>query len=485
MKRLILLLVAVTSLISILVCTIFSANIDDGFSAVLFYPAIYLVSFILIYASGRDREGVGRVTIGIYQALQWLRMVLLPALGAACGYFTESAEFVTHSAAVTASWLVLWECVLTSILICFILRFSKKKAPLTRQPEYELAGNRSIYFLFVLAAIVVYFLRGRGSYTLLSLDVNSVRVSQTESGNNLIVSSIIGYGLSFIVILSVYFAYLRYRRTKKKQYIWIALLIGILRILIIPAGSESRLGIVYSMGALLLLLPLLFPQEKKWIIRGVVIAAAVVIGLMTVYKVFHAFLYESYSEALEAGISDFGLQDAASQIDIYFYGARNVARNIAISEHISLTWSTFLNDFVRNTFGLSFFAGNSTNLTIAKYNLYIYRGTAKAGYLYSSAAYGYQFFGFVLAPFAAGINLLISLLIERILNRIRYLDIYYILSIVYIRFIVSMFACFPLIWNYASRTLVIGVLIIGGASLLKKHTRSSRQTEEKEVALNP
>lgn len=485
MKRLFPVVLA-TSLLSLLICVLFADRVDDGFFAVAFYPAAFLISFLALCLGARGKSTGGKLTVGIFLALQWMRLVLLPAIGTVSGYFSEDTDYITHEAATTASWLFLWENVVATFVCYLILRFAKggkaevgidsTNSPITGpEPEYQLAGNRWVYVLFILVAVVVYFLRGRGMYTFLSLELDKTRASQSETNVNLVISSVVGYGLNFIVILSCFFTYLQHRKTQKRSYIWLALVAGILRILIIPSSSESRLGVVYSMGALLLLLPLLFPQYKKMIIRSVLIAALLVVGLMTVYKVFRAFLYDSYYEALERGTTQFDAKMAASQIDIYFYGVRNVAKNIAISQHISLTASTFVNDIVRNTFGLNFFLGDKADLTIAKYNLYIYRGNATAGYLYSSASYGYVFFGVVLAPLATAANLLISFMIERILNRIRYMDVFYILAIVYVRFAASMFACFSFAWNYASRTIVIGILIIGGASLLKKHNHLELQ----------
>lgn len=471
MKRL-LPIVLISSFISFVICLVFTDRVSDGFFAVTFYPIVYCICFFTLYHYAKDKNVGGRITACIYLSLQWLRLVLLPALGSISGYFDESLIYISQQTAEIAAWLLVWEAAATTVVVCIILRYSPQKQRLEVEKEYSLFGNSWIYTVFIFAAFVLYLLRGRGMYTLLRLNLDSTRASQQESDStSLILSSVIGFGLSFFVINSLYFLYRRYNWTKKKKYFVIAIAIAILRILIISTSSESRFSVVYSMGSLLLLLPLLFPEKKRPIYRNVLIAAIAVIGLMTVYKVFRAFLYGSYTEAFRIGADRFDLEMASSQIDVYFYGVRNVAKNIAISQNIELTTSTFLNDIVRNTFGVNFFIGDINDTTILKYNMYIYGGKAAAGHLYSSASYGYVFFGFVLAPVATSINLLLCSWTEKLLSRIRYIDIFYVLSAIFVRFCVSMFACFSFAWNYISRTFVIGAIIIGGAAIFTKRYR--------------
>lgn len=470
MKRL-LPAVVISTLLSLALCVVFSSNLDGGYFAVFSYPLVYLISYVAICMMASDRNAGSRITIYIYLGLQWLRLVLLPAAGCISGYFSESVLSISKEDALTASMLVIWEAVVTTFVCCLLLRYTRKHT-VKAGSAYRLAGNSWAYIVFILVVLVLYILRGRGMYTFMQLDLNSDRASRIErSSSDVMISSIIGFGLDFAVILITFFMYRKHNENKKNKYFWVALIIGILRILILPSSSESRLAIVYTMVSLLLLLPLLFPERKKTIFRGVMIAAASVIGLLTVYKVFHAFLYGSYTAAFMNGMDSFNVNMVSSQIDIYFYGVRNIARNIAVSRNLEQTINTFINDIVRNTFGVHYFFGDVNDTTVLKYNMYIYGGRASSGNLYSSIAYGYVFFGFIFAPLATVVNMLFSAFFEKVLAKTRYIDVFYILSIVYTRFVVSLFACFSLIWNFASRTIVIGALIIGGASLLKEHKR--------------
>ena len=138
--------------------------------------------------------------------------------------------------------------------------------------------------------------------------------------------------------------------------------------------------------------------------------------------------------------------------------------------------NTFFSDLVRNTFGLHYLVKDSTQTTVELYNLFIYNGSQSSGHLYSSLSYGYTYWGAFLAPFATVINIWFASLLEKLLRKTKYIDTFYIVSIVYARMAYMMFACFPLGWNNASRNLILGFLVIGGASLLKNHWGSSGKT---------
>lgn len=228
---------------------------------------------------------------------------------------------------------------------------------------------------------------------------------------------------------------------------------------------------VYLLGAFLFILPQLFPEYKSQIIRYIAIISAAVIGLMTIYKVFAAFLYDSYLAAVKA--SSFGLYDMATQIDIYFYGVKTVARNIAFCRQSNLSLFHSFFDIFRNTFGIHYLFKGTDYTTLEYYNLYLYSGLSTSGHLFSSIAYGYQYLGAILAPLATCFNLVIAFWVEKKLNRIQSLDIYYIISILFVRLSISVFSNFSQSWNVVSRTLIIGMTVIGLSTLFKRRARDS------------
>ena len=200
------------------------------------------------------------------------------------------------------------------------------------------------------------------------------------------------------------------------------------------------------------------------------IIAVIVIGLMTVYKVFAAFLYDSYIEAITA--SSFDLYDMSTQIDVYFYGAKTIARNIEFSSQSSLSIVHLFFDLFRNTFGVHYFFKELDYSTLEYYNLFLYSGSSTSGHLLSSIAYGMQYFGILLAPICTCINIWLSVWVEKKIHQIKYIDVYYIVSILFIRLSLSIFSNFMQTWNVVSRTFVIGMIVIGCSAIFKRRWRS-------------
>lgn len=458
-------LIQLTALISFLICLFNAGNIDGAYSLVIVYPLVYGVFSFIICAMLSNNQAGSRLTVAIYLAIQWLRNVLMPATASLSGYLSSASGVADADSANLATYLCLFELVVTSVLCCFLLKYSKKKKEIEVE-EYTLSGNPMVYTVYVLFAGVLYILFGRTLFTFFSLSLTGSRAAGVD--RNMVLHALIGYGLTFLVILLIYYCYRGYKNTGENKYFWFALAIAIIRIGIISSESENRISILYSMGAFALLLPRLFPKKKKTILRSTIAMAGAMILVMTVYKSFHAFLYDSYLEALSRQSGRFGLFDISSTVNTYFYGVQTVARNLFVSKSVGLSFKTYVADFINNTFGLNRLIKLDTPLTIAQYNEYIYNGRSSSGYLYSAIAYGYEYYSVVLAPLATIINILIVAFIENRLNRIKSIDVFQIICIVFIRFAYTMFACFPMSWNYVSRSLVLGFLIIGGASVFRR-----------------
>ena len=468
MKRFLIYSAVIAAIVAFGICAAFSNNIADEFILVMFYPLLYAVMVIVLGQYLLDKTRSGRITVTIFLVIQFLRAVLLPVLGAISGYFKQITGLLDSNSAALASVLVFVEMIVTFLCACLILRYSRRIPAQAETLPRELSGNIYIYILFVLVAAVLYIWKGEGMYSFFSLDITTdQRASFTEETIGMELSAIISFGLTFLVILLLYWNCRKYQKTGKKRYMYYSLLVMIARICIISSNSEGRLAVLYPTGVALLLLPRLYPRHRGTIVRSVMVVGVAVIGMMTLYKTFHAFLYDSYADALQGGMDDFSMHDAATQIDIYFYGVRNIAKNLYVSDRLSLDFTTMVKDLLRNTFGIHYLFRGGQDTTLELYNLYIYSGELTAGHLYSSLAYGSTYLTPLLAPLATVFNMLLVTGVEKWLRRMRTMDTYYIVGIVYMRMAYNLFACFPLAWNYASRMLLLGFLIIGGASLLK------------------
>ena len=456
-----------TGFISFVICLVFSGNVTSEYFPVMFYPLLYAVMGSFLIPSLMNGNNGGRITSGIFMMLQWLRAVLLPSIGSISGYFSSITYNTDSSSAALASWLFLYELIV-SFATCYVaLRYSKKKES-ARDQITGIQGRASIYIIYILFAVVLYIVRGKGMYSFFRLSLTGIRASMSEADTGLIISTLIEYGLNLLVVVILYYNYKKFLETNQKQYMWFALIVALVRLCIISSFSEGRLSIVYLFGAFLLLLPQLFVRYKKTITRSVSIIAIAVLGMMTIYKSFSAFLYSSYSAAIANGVSNYNMLSLASTIDIYFYGVRDIASNIYVTKQISIPTGTIFVDLLRNTFGLHYFFKGNANTTVALYNLYIYNGLSASGHLYSSLAYGNTYLTPIFAPITTAFNILFAVWIENKLYRIRNIDTYYIVCIAYIRLAATLFCNFPMAWNYASRSLVLGYVVIGFGSFLNR-----------------
>lgn len=455
-----------TAFISCFAC-IFNNKMENGFEYIAIFPVVYILFAMIIFLQLKllkKNKSKGMITIYTFLILQWLRLVLLPLVGSISGYFQYYNFFIDEKSLYTSTLLILLETVFT-FLLCIVIIYYSKSSNNYPIKKFKMLGNKYIYFIFIFISFILFVFYGRNQYSFFVIPLSKERLSSSiliRDGS--ISTSIIDYGLSFFVINYLFWCYKKYRINDEKRYLYLALVGILFRLCLI--SSEGRMSQIYLTGTFLLLLPQLFPKYKKKIIRGILIVSFAVVGLMTVYKVFAAFLYDSYYEAIKQ--SSFELKDTASQIDIYFYGIKTIARNVFYLQQSGLGVFHSIFDILRNTFGLHYFFKGMDYTTLEYYNLFLYNGQSTSGHLFSSIAYGYQYFGLLLAPLCTCFNLVISLFIERSLKKIKYIELYYIVSIIFIRVSLSIFSNFSQTWNVVSRTFIIGMIVIGSSSLFTK-----------------
>lgn len=457
------LLFGLSAITSMIICISYN-NYEKSYSYIGVLPGIFFVFNLLLWLFEDKRRP--KITVYVFLTIQWLRTVLLPLIGTLSGYFSTIGNFATKESTEIALNLTVYETIAMFLTCILCLKMIKYRAT-SSTIQVQLSGNKYIYTAFIFVAIGLFIATGANSYQFFMVQLSSDnRLSFENTSKNNVIEAIIGYGLNFIVILLLYHCAKKYIRTNKSIYVYIALGVSLLRLCLI--ASEGRLSILYLLGTFLIILPRLFPEHKKRLKSLIFLTGVAVIGLLTVYKVYYAFLYDSYTEAIKS--NTFNLGDISSQIDSYFFGIKTLARNIEFCLRSNISIFNLFTDMLKNTFGLHYFMRNQLS-TVQQYNLYIYSGVATSGYLFSSLAYGYLYVGALFAPIFSCINLVIAFFSEKLIFRIKSLDILYIASLIFVRIQYSVFSNFPQSWNIISRTIVIGVLVIGGSSLFEKLRR--------------
>ena len=459
----ILMLLTVSSMVSFITCAI-NETIVEGYQYIYILPICFIIFNIFLYIRIVKFNNIGKVTVLIFTFIQWLRLVILPLVGCSSGYFSQYGRFVDFNSANVAVVMMAYEAIITSIF-AFIIFETSIKMHLEKKSNktFKLYGSKKIYWIFILIAFTLFLGTGANKFHFFVLKLSDERVSTTLGNAGNALDAIIDYGLIILMVVILYYCYTHYNNKHNKKFFYIALSISLLRMCLL--SSEGRMSQIYLLGIFLLLLPNLFPQHKKTIYKCIILISALVLGLMTIYKTFYAFLYDSYLDAIKA--NSMNLKDVSSQIDIYFYGLKTVARNITYTNASDLNVFQSILDILKNTFGIHYAFRNQFS-TVEFYNLYLYSGSETSGHLFSSLAYGILYFGKIFAPMVSCFNVFLAFQFEKLLSKINYLDIYYIVALVFTRFSLSIFSNFPQTWNVVSRTIIISFFVIFGSKLLKK-----------------
>lgn len=399
---------------------------NQSYSTLFILPVTFLFCLIFLL-SGIERR-FNSITIGIIGILLWVRLVLIPLLGV----FDYNYQIKCTDNSNTMNMAVLL-CVYESIIVSFVtFLLSKKRVVTTYICQRELFGNRIVYILFIVFAIVIFGAIGKDMH-LFEFAIKSIgqgeRTEEGLSANILLVRQIISSGLLFLffyIVDNFRRKYLKYRNLK---YVIYSLFCAVLMVCIIV--GERRTSQIYIAFSSCWLLIHLFPKFKSKILGTIVSAAIIVLVMMTVYKHFNAFLYDSYVEAVKHGDMESGF--SASMFDAYFYGIGTIKKNIDFGNYVNLSILGCLYDLARCTFGLNFIVPRNMGLTSELYNLYLYGGEQTHGYLLSSVGYGYIYFGPILAPIFSCINVLALSFFEKKMKTARSIEMTYIWAFVFMR----------------------------------------------------
>lgn len=415
--------VLASSIISAFLCGV-CPNINYSMMALL--PIAFLIIFYQL-SRAYDYNNI-RLTILVVGACLWFRMVLIPLLGACDSSYFNKVN--TENDAVKIS---MYLCLYESLVISFIIYFLSGTKYVHRNRTKVLYGSKMVYALFILIAFVVYLSVGQ-KYHIFEFAIKAIgtgeRGEEELDAKILLIRQIIGSGMLFAFFCLVEKCRLKFCQSSKSIYVIYALVGAMFMVCIIT--GERRTSQIYIAFSACWLLIHVFPRFKKKITVTILFVGAFVLVMMSIYKHLNAFLYDSYTEALEHG--DVGEGFSATMFDAYFYGVNTISKNIEFGKITDLSLFNFLYDIMRCTFGLNLFVPRDIHLTSEVYNLYMYGGYQTHGYLLSSVGYGYIYFGLVLAPVVTFVNVFLLSFIEKRLKNAGSIEMTYIWAFIIMRF---------------------------------------------------
>ena len=194
-----------------------------------------------------------------------------------------------------------------------------------RPIHLALSGNRLIYWALVLIAVILYYRVGR-NLGMFEFGVKSIGGEYERSGDvelGGIDRLLIGTGVNFLFFLFISYFSKRYLICHNQKYVVFSIVVAMIMICIIT--GERRTSQIYKGFACIWLLIGLYPSYKKKISGSLLMVAALVIAGMTLYKQYHAFLYDSYAEALSHAS---GIGMSTCILDAYFYGVNTISKNL-------------------------------------------------------------------------------------------------------------------------------------------------------------
>lgn len=450
-------IVATISFIASLYCLVVLPN---GFTAVAMLPFFFSIVFLFLFPSS-FRNRTSRITVALVYFLFFVRMVFIPVYGIFDDFFVGDVSSTLSEYCSLSVGLSLYEF----LIVCFILALlvSKKKNDTVKR-TLNLAGNKTFYTVIILVALALFVTRGRHmgffEFGFKSIGGDLERSGDIEEG--LLLRSIIGLGITFFYLLLTSHFAKRYRATSSQKYVTYSIIISMVMISII--SGERRTSQLYKGFACIWLLVSLYPLYRKRTTRSLVLVAGIVIAGMTLYKQYHAFLYDTYAEALSHARS---VGMSTGMLDAYFYGLNTISKNIAFADMDHLTISNLLYDFARNTFGVNYIVPRGYPLTSELYNLSLSYGEAETGYLLSSVGYGYAFLGVGLAPMFTCFNVLVMFLLERAMRTTSSIEMSYIWAFLFMRFSFGFLGSVPPLINLSSRVLFMNGGLVLAASFFR------------------
>ncbi|MEH7886347.1 hypothetical protein V7654_18755 [Bacillus sp. JJ1609] len=467
--------IIITTIISLIV-SIIPQQVELGYHYLWVHPFIFLWVFSLILIP-LIKIGQYRITVYSFIVIAWFRFTLIPLGSALTGIYNGVPYIYVGSDSIfNAILLVVYELLVTSSFLFILVIINKRKGQMTKG-KYKnvnliLTGNKNIYALFILLAIVLYVAIGR-NMNLIQLFIISAeskqRIGDLESTGLILIRQIIITSLIFVFVWIVSYCKKMYDVTGKKRYVYYAIIIAIFNIGVIV--GERRTSQLYTALIVMFILVHVFENYRKRIISIVSLAAMLVLLFMSVYKHYSAFAYGSYYSALDS--SSFDLEFITTNLQSYFFGTQNVATVFELSKHKDISIINMIYDFGRSVFGLNFFLKDKMEMTPEIFNTFIYGYKVSTGHIMSGIGYGYLYLGTILSPLFVCLNIFISTKLEWWFNKANSIEIKYIVGYILIRFSTNIFATTPPLISFATIFLFTAGLLYFLALIFKKSKKSN------------
>ncbi|MBA4283880.1 MAG: hypothetical protein C0432_06280 [Candidatus Puniceispirillum sp.] len=442
-------LILISFLLSILgfFFTLNSSVKFPGYEYLFLLPISYFIGLLIVSSTLTNSKLLRhKITLSFIWVLGTIRLILIPisislaSQEPGISYINPSPSNINEAIVMIAyEWFTI--CVFLSVYFSLLVPKSLSEE---RDHLPILSGNKFIYLLFVTVSFLLMIYYGLTSpyinFIYIDLGSTGERIGDETNTLNVLLLQVIQIGimLSFLMFINNYQK--KYAIYNRNIYFYIPLAFALISLLIIV--GERRSTQIYMFLILTYILIIFYKNKKKQILTYLSSAVLLVLVLMSIYKFSYAFLHGSYTAALQS--STFEWDEVSSLLQSYFFGPENVAIAIEFSKQTLSNNFNFIFDFFRSVFGFSFlFKESSYQLTSTKFNTFIYGYDRSNGHLLSSLGYGYLYFGPILAPICTLFNISIAILLEKLLPRLKSLEILYLVLFILFRYSFGLFGSPP------------------------------------------
>lgn len=473
MKKIILhFIMIITSIIGTIICFLPIQPVSWGYELIWLHPLVFGLVYVIIIIPTIETQTF-KITVAFVIALSWLRLVATPFLSSLTGIYNGVSYInVSQNSIQISIMIVVYEFIISSAFLYLITKTHAKKEHKFYSPTQtlKLKGNKIVYALFLVVALILYLVIGRQmnllEFFIISVDT-SERFGDVQSTTLVLLRQIFKAAMIFLFVWFVSYCERKYRQTGDKSYILFSLALAILNVGIII--GERRSEQVYVCLVVMFILTIAFKEYRKQIILLITIATSIVLVFMSIYKHSAAYYYGSYSNAIQA--SPFDLQMITQVLQAYFFGSQNVAAAIEFSKSSDLSFINLLYDFSRSVFGLSFVLKDKMIMTTEYFNSFLYGFSKAGGHVISGAGYGYIYFGFVLSPIITCLNIFISTRLEKWFNNSTSYEMKYIVGYMLVRFATNIYVNTPPLISLATIMLFSTGLVYFIAKIMRNNKR--------------
>lgn len=400
------------SILSFFICWSNYNIVPQGYKMMIFLPLIFIIGYIFLELTVILKKRY-LVTTYAFIFLSFIRLVLIPIFSLLANSYKE-VEYGTfiYESLNRAINLMIYEYIICCLFIFILTRiFRGFYFKLDFRNNIKLVGNTFIYKCFLVLGLILFILFGYKMNLIQFVAISSntgERFGDVSGTFYVLITQIIKISVITLFLLIVSYCSKKYNISKKNIYVNIAILVALINVSLIV--GERRLIVLYTGISSICVLIYSFPKKRKKILLIIGMAMLSILSLMTIYKSFYAFRYESYLDAVKN--SNLDISFIPKTLQAYFWGPHNISMMLDMKESYSPQLNNVIFDFFRSTFGFNFIFKDFGVLTSVKFNTFVYGTYTQTGRLISSIAYGYYYLGFLLAPVFSIINICLSMIIE-------------------------------------------------------------------------